>query len=450
MKKVERDVSSYIDNEAKEYTFYTIVNRALPSMIDGLKPSQRFVLYSAMENAGSNFKKNEYLCGVISDYGYNHGASSAFGAAAGLANNWNNNYPILEGKGNFGSRAVRDAAEPRYIQCRLNDNFDIFFKDNDILLPHEISSYKTPKFYYPVIPFVLINGSRGIATAYRCDIPPHDIHSVIDECISYVKTGKCNNPKIKYPSFIGNIYTPENETWYMEGIYELQGKTKLIIKEIPIKYDRPKYITLLNKLVDTGAIVNHEEIDGDGEFTFRVTLKRDADTSHKSIVDMFDLRENIIVNLSTIGPESNMVDGNMDLRLYNETSELVSDFIDYRMTVVDKRIVNMVEKLERQIPEYRARAKFIQNARDGKYDFKQSKKILIQQVSDSFDEELKQFSDKVVAMPIFNMTDEEVTRINKELEKAEKELVYWKGTNPKKEYLKDLSVLKETLTKGKK
>ncbi|QAY01361.1 topoisomerase II medium subunit [Aeromonas phage ZPAH1] len=449
MKKVVREVSSYIENEAKEYTFYTIVNRALPSLIDGLKPSQRFVLYSAIQNAGNVFKKNEYLCGVISEYGYNHGASSAFGAAALLANDWNNNYPILEGEGNFGSRAIRDAAEPRYIHSRLNKNFDIIFKDTDIVLPHEITSYTIPKFYYPIIPFVLINGIVGIATAYACNIPPHDIFSVIDECISYVKTGDCKNPKIKFPSFIGNVNTPDDGQWTIEGLYELQGKTKLLIKEIPLSFDRIKYVSVLNKLIESEQVVSFDEVDGDGCFTFRVTLKRDFDTSHENIMDKFCLRENLNMDLTTIGPNSDMVKKEMDLRIYDTTSELIKDFVDYRVTVIDRRIENMIDKLSKQIPELKAKSLFITNARNGKYDFTQNKKGLINQVEQSFDVELKPFSDKVVGMPIFNMTSDEITKLENELSKTIKELEYWKTTNSKKEYIKDLTVLKDTLKKDK-
>lgn len=448
MKIVERSISSYIDNEAKEFTFYVIVNRALPSMIDGLKPSQRFVLYSAIKHASVDFKKNAYLCGVLSDYGYPHGETSAFDVAAKMATDYANNYPVLEGRGNFGSRANRDAAEPRYIFCKLNSNFHDIFKDEDLLLDNEIVSYSVPKFYLPVIPFVLLNGVKGIASAYATNIPPHDIHSVIDECVKYVKTGKCDNPKVKYPSFIGKVNTPDDGQWTNEGVYELQGKTKLTIKEIPVSYDRIKYVSILNKLIDSEQIVGYDEIEGEGDFTFRVTLKRDFDTSHENIMTKFDLRENINPNLVTIGPYSNMVTQEMDLRIYKHSRELIADFINYRLPIVDQRIQNMIDVLTKKIPELKARVEFIRLARDGKVNFNQPKKAMIKQVEGLMEPELAVFADKVVGMPIFNMTDDEILRLNKEYEQAVSDLHYWKNTNSKKEYLKDLSTLKNGLKKN--
>lgn len=447
MKIVDRSVTSYIDIEAKEYTFYVIVNRAIPSMIDGLKPSQRFVLYSAIKNASTDFKKNAYVCGVLSDYGYPHGETSAFDVAAKMATEYANNYPVLEGRGNFGSRANRDAAEPRYIFCKLNDNFHDIFKDDDLLAKNEILSYSPPKFYLPVIPFVLLNGITGIASAYATNIPPHDIHSVIDECMKYVKTGKCDNPQVKFPSFIGKVNTPEGEQWTNEGVYELQGKTKLLIKEIPVSYDRLKYVGVLNKLIDSDQVVSYDEIEGEGDFTFRVTLKRDFDTSHKNIVDKFDLIENINPNIVTIGPNSNMVTGEMDLRIFEHSRDLIADFVNYRLPVVDRRIENMIDVLTKKIPELKARVEFIRIAREGKVNFNQPKKQMITQVEELMEPELAVFADKVVGMPIFNMTDDEIVRLNKEYEQAVKELEYWKNTNSKKEYIKDLTTLKNGLKK---
>ncbi|QMV29007.1 hypothetical protein AP1_0300 [Aeromonas phage AP1] len=448
MKFVDRTISSYIHNEAKEYTFYTIVNRALPSMVDGFKPSQRFVLYSTIKNASKDFKKSAFLCGVISDYGYPHGEASGYDVLAGMATEYANNFPVIKGRGNFGSRQNPAAAEPRYIFGKLDDNFDLLFKDLDLVLPSEIDSYSIPKFYLPVIPFVLINGVHGVATGYATHILPHDIHSVIDECISYVKTGKCKDPEIKFPSFIGNVNT-SGEQWTNEGVYELQGKTKLLITEIPVSFNRIKYVAILNNLIEKDQIVSYDEIEGDGDFTFRVTLKRDFDTSHENIMKQFSLSENIYQNINVIGPNSNMVTGDMDLRKYDNTSQLVCEFVDYRMTVVDRRIENMIENLTILIPELKAKAEFIRLARDGKIGYNQPKKSMIQQVKTLLDPELAVYADKVVGLPIFNMTEDEVEKLVKEYEQAEKDLAYWKSTNSKKEYLKDLTTLKNKLKDSK-
>lgn len=445
---VRKSVSDLVNNEAKEYSFYVVVNRAIPSLIDGLKSSQRFVLYSTIENASTKKKKIASLAGVISEYGYNHAETAAYEAMGIMANDWNNNYPILEGEGNFGSRAVNDAAAPRYIFCKLSNNFHNLFKDGDLVPEHEIKSFLIPKFYLPVIPFILVNGTSGIAVGYSTDILPHDIFSIINSCRNYVKTGKNENAVVKFPKFIGDVVTDGVDGWYIEGKYELQSKTKMVITEIPLKYDRVKYVSLLNKLRSNDTIVGYEEIDGDGDFTFRVTLKRDFDSSHSNIVDVFGLKQSISQNLVAIGPNSDMINRVMDVRKYNETKELIADFVDYRMTYVDKRIENMIDILSKKIPELKAKVDFIKLSRDGKIKFKDNtKKQIIEQIESHFDDDTKPFAGVVVGMPIYNMSDDEIKRLEKEYIDTIKELDYWKTTNSKKEYLKDLNTLEENLKK---
>lgn len=117
-----RGLKSIIDNEALAYAMYTVENRAIPNMIDGLKPVQRFVVARALELGKGNrdkFHKLASIAGGVADLGYHHGEGSAQDAGALMANTWNNNYPILDGQGNFGSRLVQEAAASRYIFARV-------------------------------------------------------------------------------------------------------------------------------------------------------------------------------------------------------------------------------------------------------------------------------------------------------------------------------------------
>ena len=96
MKNRNTTLSELAARDWKEYAIYTLEERAIPSMIDGLKPSQRFVLYSALKNAKDKFIKVAELAGVIASYGYHHGEASAQVAATSMAALWKNNNPLLD------------------------------------------------------------------------------------------------------------------------------------------------------------------------------------------------------------------------------------------------------------------------------------------------------------------------------------------------------------------
>ena len=94
----EYPISQVAENEWKSFAMYTVESRAIPNMIDGLKPVQRFYLYSSILNSKKDFKKVSAVSGIISDYGYNHGEASAAGAGQLMAATWNNNICLIEGR----------------------------------------------------------------------------------------------------------------------------------------------------------------------------------------------------------------------------------------------------------------------------------------------------------------------------------------------------------------
>ena len=112
MKIEPRTLTQIIDTEFREFSMYTIENRAIPSVIDGLKPTQRKLLYAMITEYKGHKTKVAELGGGLAKMNYHHGEGSAQGAAIGLGSDWNNNAPVFTGHGNFGSRLVPEAAAP--------------------------------------------------------------------------------------------------------------------------------------------------------------------------------------------------------------------------------------------------------------------------------------------------------------------------------------------------
>lgn len=432
MKITDYYVSSIADNEWKDYAMYTIQERAIPSIMDGLKPVQRFVLYSALKSASTDFKKVTAIGGIVSEYGYNHGESSAQEACSLMSNTWSNNYPILEGRGNFGSRQVQEAAATRYIFCRVHDNFRRLFKDNEVAPVHPKEEYYTPRYYLPVLPFVLMNGVKGIATGYGTDILPHSFES-IKNCVKQVlDTGRCEEPEIKFPKFVGKIVFTDTEK-YIEGLYELESKTKLLITEIPVKFDRVKYVQVLDKLVELDQIVGYDELRGANEFTFRVTLKRDFEMDHEGIVKMFKLRQPISQNINVIGP-------NDELLHYDRASDLIKDFVKFREPFIQKRIEHNIESTKRSLELANAKVEFIQKVISGALVVQgKSRKQLVQEI-ESYPG-MCEYANELSQMSIYSMTTDEVQKLSEQAAKASKEHEFWVKTTVKKQFALDLKDL---------
>lgn len=431
----KRPLKSIVNTEALAYAMYTVEDRAIPHLVDGLKPVQRFFLYSTMLNAKSNFNKVAALAGRVSEFGYHHGEGSAASAGQLMANTWNNNMPIIQGRGNFGSRMVQDMAAPRYTFCKLHDNFFKVFKDSDIAPAHHDEEHIPPAYYLPTIPFVLLNGVKGIATGFATDILPHcpqDVKRCVKE---YIETGNITEePLVKFPEFNGNIRIGTEKS-FIEGVYNLVSKTKLIIAEIPYKFEREAYVAILDDLEDKGIIVRYDDNCGEDNFNFEVTLKRDFCTdsdelNHEKIMKLFKLRQGISQNITVI-------DWNRKLREYDKASDLIKDFVDYRIKFTENRIDNKINEVQRKYDLAVSKVEFIEKVISEEIVLKGKTRAQAIKAIELHDN-LKLFSENLIAMNIYHLTNDEISKLKKDMAKYKKELKYWKTTTVKAEYLKDL------------
>lgn len=429
-------VSDIAKNEWKEFAMYTVESRAIPNMIDGMKPVQRFYLYSSIVNSKTEFKKVSAVAGVVSQFGYNHGETSASGAGQLMAAEWNNNICLVEGRGSFGTRLIPAAAAPRYTYTRLHKNFAKYIQDIDIAPAHDDPEHEPPAFYVPVIPLVLSNGAKGIATGFATTILPRDPDDIIRACKEYVVKGAVGKKlKIKFPKFKGNVFfNAEDGKYYCDGVFEKKGKTVLEITEIPYGMDRETYVTVLDKLEETGEIVGYDDLcDKDG-FHFEVKLK--IATSSKwdddKIKKQFKLSKALSENLTVI-------DQNGKLREYDDERILVKDFCEYRNTILEKRISKRVEEYTEESRWLNVKMQFIQAVIDNMIVFKNKKKaeVAVQIYSNTTardDDDI----DRLLRINIMSLTDEMVKQLQGEIDQANTQLKFWNGTTVKEQFLYDL------------
>lgn len=434
----EYPISKVARNEWLDFAMYTVESRAIPNMIDGLKPVQRFYVYSSIKNSKTEFKKVSAVSGVVSDYGYNHGEGSAAGAGQLMAAEWANNICLVEGRGSFGTRLVQAAAAARYTYSRLHKNFNRYIKDINLAPPHEDPEHEPPAFYVPVIPLVLANGVKGIATGFATNILPRDPEDLARACKEYIETGNIDKKvRIKFPDFNGTVtYNPEENRYYCNGVFEKKSKTVILITEVPYGYDREGYVDVLDKLEEKGEIVGYDDLCDKTGFRFEVKLKQQtsANWDDEKIVKEFKLSKPFTENLTVI-------DSKGKLKEYTDERDLIRDFCDYRMGVLQKRIElnkNDAAELARWL---KVKMQFIQAVLDDRIKFRGFKRKEVDEQILRETEAMSSDTDGLLRLNIMSLTAEMVKQLETEIKSALTDLAFWKKTTTKEQFLSDLTEL---------
>ena len=427
--------------EWKDFALYTVESRAIPNMIDGLKNVQRFYLYSTIRNSKTEFKKVAAVSGIISDYGYNHGEASAADAGKLMAAEWNNNVVLIEGRGSFGTRLVQASGAARYVYTRLHPNFDRFIKDLDLAPEHSDPEHEPPAFYLPIIPLVLANGTKGIATGFATSILPRSAKGLAKAVQEYVKTGKIkNHVEIQFPEFSGTITRDEEGKVFSNGTFERKSKTQVLITEVPYGYDREDYIAVLDKLEEEDKIVGYDDLCNKTGFRFDVKLK----VATANIWDDAKIMREF--KLSKPFPENlTVIDQDGKLREYNDERKLIADFCDYRLGILDQRIALRLKEYTEEVRWLSVKMAFIQAVLDDKITFKGKKKdeVAAQIINVVAPKAplLEDDTDRLLRLNIMTLTAEQVEQLKKDIAAAKASLEYWKTTTAKDQFLGDVKEL---------
>jgi DNA gyrase/topoisomerase IV subunit A len=422
-------------NEMLDFAKYTVASRAIPNMIDGMKPVQRFYLYSSLQNSPHNFKKVSAVSGVVSDYGYNHGEVSAAGAGQLMAATWRNNVCLVEGRGSFGTRQVQAAGASRYVYTKVSPNFNKYIKDIELSPSHDDPEHEPPAFYLPVLPLVLLNGASGIATGFATNILPRSEKTVRKAIRDILTKGKSTTKlEIQFPDFRGTtVYDKDSDRYVCKGVWRKIGSTRLLIEEIPYGFDRENYIKVLDDLEDEGMIVGYDDQTDSRGFRFDVKLKQQtsAKWTDEQVVRKFKLSKNHAENLNVIGPAN-------ELREYTDPMQLILDFVDFRLGVLQDRITLAISRNTELLRWLQVKIEFIEAVLDDKIVFKNKTRIQASDQIKSSTSALDIDISRLLSLNFSSLTKEQVIALKKEIKDAQEALRYWNNTAPKAQYLEDL------------
>ena len=438
--------------------------RSIPNIMDGLKPSQRKVLYCCFKrNLTSKEIRVAQLAGYVSEHGaYHHGEMSLHGTIVNMAQDYmgSNNINLLDPIGQFGTRMMggKDSAQPRYIHTKLMPITSMLFNKLD----EPIYKYNKddgmdiePEYYMPIIPMVLINGSQGIGTGWSTDIPKFNPLDIIKNIKSKLN-GNEYDEMIPYShGFKGTITKKSNNIFVSKGLYEVK-ENKIIVTELPIGMWTDTYKIFLESLVietkksNKQIVRYYNSYSTDTDVNFEIILNEDI------IWDLYKYNDKIgmthlektfklvsQINLSNIVA----FDSQKKIVKYNNINTILDEFCDLRLQFYNTRKTYLLDKLQREIDMLSIKIRFINEFIDSKIIINnRSKSNIIEQLEKGKYPMENESYDYLLKMPIYNLTKDKIDDFNANLETKQTEYKELTCKDNKELWLDDLKVLEPKLS----
>jgi DNA topoisomerase-2 len=398
--------SAFVHNELIHFSNADNI-RSIPHLMDGLKPSQRKILFSCLKRNLREEIRVAQLAGYVSEHAaYHHGEASLCGTIVSMAQNFvgSNNINLLKPVGQFGSRleAGKDAASARYIHTYLEDIVGKLFRKEDAGLLKYLDDdglSVEPEYYLPVIPMIAVNGVVGIGTGYSTDIPPYKPDDMIcllrHRLMGNIETlgGRPLDPW--WFGFRGKTVRKDDQTWLTKGLYELDdAKRTVTITELPVGMWTKDYKAFLDELCEsdeklqkeskkeakkvetasqasTGSrsgkgaepkepcgLKGFDDLYNDVDVRFVLYFTEEGYDAVKEDVVGFEKR----FKLTTSWKTTNMTCFDTEFRLvkYPTVGDMMEAFVEKRLPMYEARRQQQMEVLKRQMVELDAKRRFIQ------------------------------------------------------------------------------------------
>jgi len=429
------DPSQTVDNNAKQVTFCDFINkrmkhfstddnyRSIPSMIDGLKPSYRKILFATLKKNLKDEIKVAQLAGYVAEVsGYHHGEQSLAGTIIGMAADYvgSNNINLLMPNGQFGTRVNggKDHASPRYIFTELNPITQKIYHPDDSPLLEFLEDDNTPiepKYYVPVIPMILVNGADGIGTGYSTTIPCYNPVGVINALRRLINGEECPQLKPWFRGFTGDVKKSEGK-YQTFGKYEVVDDTTVKITELPIQTWTADYKNFLETLLygapikeqkdkkkmkkqkDKQCLVNYTPYYDDVSVTFLLKFRKGK--LKEMLKDPMQFMKTLKLVSSDAVSVTNMhlFDDEYNMSRYDtEAKQILESFFLIRLDYYVKRKAYLEKKLKREFDMNAAKVRFLEEHQEKKIVlFDKETEEIVQQLSDR---DYPKFTKKLIVEP---------------------------------------------------
>ena len=455
----------FINKELIHFSKYDC-DRSIPNLMDGLKTSLRKILYTTFKrNLTKEIKVAQLSASVSETSCYHHGEESLNKAIVGMAQNFvgSNNINLLFPSGQFGSRIKggQDASSPRYIFTRLERITRCIFPEQDDKILKYLDDDGTqvePQFYVPIIPMVLVNGSKGIGTGFSTEIMcynPRDIIAYLKNKLQNLKDDKIEFFPY-YDGFTGETEKISDTKFLFKGRYEKIDTDQIRITELPVGYWTEDFKELLSelqndkdkegkKIVPIVKDVFENYTDTTVEFVITFSKGKIEELESGKGEHGCNGLEKVLKLYSTSSTTNmNLFNYEDKLKKYESVEEIIDDYYQIRLEFYEDRKEYMIDALEREIMILSNKAKYIKEVLDGTVDLRKKKKqeiidMLVEKEYDTIDgdEEFKY----LVRMPMDSVSEENIEKLLKEHQEKQDELDRIKATTIEEMWLSELEIL---------
>lgn len=401
------------------------LKRSIAHVADGLKPSQRKVMYSCFQkNLRDEMKVAQLAAYVAEKSSYHHGEVSLAETIVKLANDYtgSNNINLLEPCGQFGTRLMggKDASQTRYIFTRLtNDARRIFDAKDDAILTYLDDDGRSiePEYYMPTLPMVLVNGTEGIGTGFSCYVPPFNPVDIKQNIIDHISGKPMKRMKPWFRGFKGRIFE-DDDTWVAEGVWKVLGTTIKVTELPPGRWtqDYKEYLDTLVEKKIIGSFTNNSTTE-DVDFVIQEYRGKDI---------IKDLKLQKVIRTSNM----HLFHPTKGIHKYKNPELILLDFISLRYEYYKKRKTHLLEVLQKKSEMYSNRAKFVTMVINGSLVvFKRKKQDLEAQMSTIFPR-VDGVYDYLLNIKTVDYTEERVASLLEESKQAKMDLEIMKHTSP--------------------
>jgi DNA topoisomerase-2 len=431
-------VKDFFENQFKQFAIYDS-EKSIASIIDGQKTTARKVLYTCAIRNNSEIKVAQLASSVAYETAYHHGEQGVCGVIVNLAQNFAgaNNINFLEPEGQFGSRLSPVGAAPRYIFTKLTPSFrQIFKKEDDLILEHlEDEGQKIePKYFLPILPTILINGSQGIGTGFASKVLSYNPNDLKKDILAILKNKTRKKLVPWFNKFQGEVTQGENEKqWIISGKLEIVNTTTIKITELPIGTYLDDIKDTLSKLQDKEIIKDYNDDSNEDQFNIEVICPRT--TTALPIEKLYE-------HFKLISKESENItlwNANDKLQVFSNATEVVDYFVDFRLKKYEERRLALITLTEEQIFDIDEKIRFINFYLDNTQVFKNTRKkelIDLLSANDFINPE------SLLSMAIWSLTKDRIEDLENQLQNKLSYLDELNNDTAQNMYIKELEELK--------
>ncbi|QYK41477.1 MAG: DNA topoisomerase IV subunit A [Paracoccaceae bacterium] len=355
------------------YALSTIMHRALPDARDGLKPVHRRILHAMRElrlSPAGGFRKSAKISGDVMGNYHPHGDAAIYDAMARLAQDFNLRYPLVDGQGNFGNIDGDNPAASRYTEARLTAIAETLMEglaeDAVDFRPNYDGTLEEPVVMPGAFPNLLANGASGIAVGMATNIPPHNLHELVDACLALIRDPEIADdaladlvPGPDFPTGGVLVEPPESireayrtgrgafrlrARWHVEDLG--RGAWQVVITEIPYQVAKSRLIERLAELIVTRKVPLLADVRDESAEDLRIVLEPRARTVDPEMLmgllwRSSDLEIRFSLNMNVL------IDGRVPKVC--SLKEVLRAFLDHRRAVLLRRSRHRLERIDHRM-----------------------------------------------------------------------------------------------------